>query len=140
MATTPANHSAGGQPLIADGVVLSDGQTGTGDSDNTLDRRGLTGPALLMVTTDDLGASQSVTFDIRGSADDDSDPTHWFNVPYCLPATPDTSAIAAVTIDDSGGTTKLYLLRAGFPWRFLKLVYSASVQTEVTATVFPFRS
>lgn len=112
-------------------ATLSSAQVGNGDSTNTLDRGTLTGPALLRITTT-VGATPTVTINILGSADG----TNFFNVAYAASATPETVAVAAVTITTA--TTNYYILRPNHPWRYLKLAYSANTNTTTTAVVDAF--
>ncbi len=65
------------------------------------------------------------------------DGTNFFNVGYALAATPETVAVAALTITTS--TTGYYILRGDLrgdhPWRFLKLVLSANTGMTISADV-----
>lgn len=106
--------------------TLSAAQTGNGDS-AVVDTRGGVGAALLKITTT-VGATPTVTVNILGSADG----TNYFNIPYSAPATPTTVAVATLAAITTA-TTSFYYLPAGYPWRFLKLNYSAN--TNVTLTV-----
>jgi hypothetical protein len=108
------------------------GETSTGDGE-TADRRALTGPADLVATFTDTG-SNTVTFDIQGSADN----TNWWNVPYALIATPSTWVIAAVTYNTNGGGTVHYLLQGGQPWRYLRMHITANTATTVDASAYFF--
>lgn len=130
MATVESAISPGrGQYPVA--VNLSNAQTGNGDSTNVLDRGGTVGPALLKITTT-VGATPTVTVDIKGSADG----TNFYNVAYANSATPETVAVAAITITTA--TTNYYILRPSHPWRYLKLAYSANTNVTLTADVWPF--
>ena len=118
-------------PLTTAGVNLSTTQTGDVDSTNTMDRGyTLGGPSLLRIVST-VGATPSVTVNVQGSMDG----TNFFNVPYSLPATPDTWTVAAITITTA--TTGHYFLRPATPWRYLKLVYSANTNVTLTADSFP---
>ena len=129
MATVDAATSGrGNYPASAN---LSSAQTGNADSTNTVDRGGSVGPALLKVTTT-VGATPTVTVNIQGSADG----TNFFNVAYALVGTPETVAVAAITITTA--TTNHYILRANHPWRFLKLAYSANTNVTLTADLYSF--
>lgn len=111
------------------GVALSAAQTGNGDSTNTVNRGARRGPGALVITNA-AGATPTVTVNIQGSVDG----TNWFNAGYALVATPETVAVAALTI--TSATTTTYLLRPGMPWQFLKLVYSANTNETMTATFY----
>jgi hypothetical protein len=105
---------------------LGTAQTGNGDSTNTLDRGTLRRAGLLTIVST-IGATPTVTVNIMGSADG----VTFYNIPYCLAATPETIAVAAIVITTA--TTGQYILRAEHPWRFLKLVYSANTNVTLTA-------
>jgi coproporphyrinogen III oxidase len=109
-------------------VPLSEGQTGNGDSTNVADRGSATGEPGAVVITSVVGSTPTVTVNIRGSVDG----VNYFNIPYALVATPETPAVAALTITTAVTTT--YLLRPGHAWRFLKLVYSANTNVTLTAS------
>lgn len=118
-------------PVTSSGVNLSTAQTGNADSTNTLDRGyTLPGPVLLKVTTT-VGATPTVTINIQGSMDG----TNFYNVAYAVAATPETVAVAAITI--TSATTNYYILRPQHPWRYLKLVYSANTNVTLTVDAFP---
>lgn len=107
-------------------VNLSTSQTGNGDSTNVWDRGNRRGAAAVVVTSV-VGSTPTVTVNIMGSVDGSS----FYNVPYALNATPETVAIAAITITTAVTTT--YQLRPNHAWRFLKLVYSANTNVTLTA-------
>lgn len=123
MATLKAGEGAAG------GANLSAAQTGNGQSTNVLDRGPDRGACLLQITTT-VGATPSVTIAIEGSADG----TSWWNVAYALPASPETVAVANITITTA--TTNRYILRPNHPWRYLRLTYSANTNVTITADVF----
>lgn len=110
-------------------VTLCTAQTGTGDSTNTADRAGLSGPAALVITST-IGATPSVTVNVQGSADG----TNFYNVAYSLVATPETVVVTALTITTAVTTT--YLLRPSHAWRYLKLALSANTNVTLTATAY----
>jgi hypothetical protein len=117
---------------LPDGITLSSAQTGNGASTNVVDRGGGLEAAMVTITTA-IGATPSVTVDIQGSADG----VNWFNAPYSLPASPATLAVAALTIT-TAGLTRVFLA-ANFPWRYLRLNYSANTNvtiTDATAWIF----
>jgi hypothetical protein len=112
-------------------AVLSTAQTGNGDSTNVVDRgvHSVGEPGAIVVTTT-VGGSPTVTVNIQGSVDG----TAFYNIPYCLVATSETIAVAAITITTAVTTT--YLLRHFHAWRYVKLVYSANTNVTLTATAF----
>lgn len=129
MATLVADPQGG----PAESANLSNAQTGNGVSTNVADRGATAGSALLKLTTT-VGATPTVTIAIEGSADG----TNFFSVAYALAASPETVAVANVTITTA--TTNYYILRPGHPWRFLRLTYSANTNVTTTADVWFFPS
>lgn len=128
MATIVAQHTQD----LPNTVNLSTAQTGNGQSTNVCDRGGDIGKAGLLKLTTTIGSTPTVTIAIEGSADG----TNWFNIAYCLPATPETVAVANVVITTA--VTNLYILRANHPWRYLRLTYSANTNVTTTADVWIF--
>ena len=111
---------------------LSAAQTGDGASTNIVDRGAATErPALLTIVTT-AGATPTCTYAVEGSADGSG----WFPVAYAEPATPETPAVD--TFDITSSTTTRVILRAGQPWRFLRLSYSANTNVTNTADVHIF--
>jgi hypothetical protein len=107
-------------------VTLSAAQTGNGDSTNVVDRGVMWRGGVVSITST-VGATPTVTVDIKGSMDG----TNYYNVPYAELSAPTTPLIAALTITTA--TTSYYILIGNVPYRYLKLVYSAN--TNVTLTV-----
>ena len=116
--------ATGGTPDTAN---LSSAQTGNGDSTNTVDFGDRTGPVLLKITST-VGATPTVTVNILGSADG----TNFINIPYAAVATPTTVTVAQLAAITTA-TTSYYYLQPNYPWRYLKLAYTAN--TNVTLTV-----
>jgi len=114
-------------PNISAIVNLQTAQTGNADSTNTLDRGGARGPALLQINST---AGTTVTVNILGSMDG----TNFFNVAYAAIATPETVAVAALTITTT--TIGYYILRPNHPWRYLKLNMSANTGMTLTSDVY----
>ncbi|NUP16560.1 MAG: hypothetical protein HOZ81_10725 [Streptomyces sp.] len=124
-------QALGGERL-PNSARLSQAQTGNGVSTNILDRgAAVERPAMLAITTA-VGATPTCTYAIEGSADG----TTWFAVSYADPATPDTGAVTTFALTAAGTTQKI--LRAGQPWRFLRLTYSANTNVTNTADVIVF--
>lgn len=123
---SPSGSSAGGTDP---GATLSSAQTGNADSTNTMDRGALTGPGAVVITST-VGATPTVTVQILGSVDG----TNFDQIPYALQATPETVAVANITI--TSAVTTIYRLRSGHAWRFLKLNYSANTNVTLTASAF----
>jgi hypothetical protein len=111
------------------GVVLGTAQTGNADTTNTLDRGDHHGPAAVVLTSA-IGATPTVTVQILGSVDG----VNFFKIAYALVATPETVAVADITVTTAVTTT--YLLRPDHAWRFLKLNYAANTNVTLTATAF----
>lgn len=120
-----------GTGATGNSIALSSAVTGNGDSTNTADRGidKIGDPAALVVTST-VGATPTVTLNIQGSVDG----TNWYNVAYSLVATPETVAVAALTITTAVTTT--YLLRPNHAWRYLKTVRSANTNVTLTETVY----
>lgn len=108
--------------------VLAAGLTGNGDSAVGTQREMLDPGAIVITST--IGATPTVTVNIRGSIDG----VNYFNIPYALVATPSTFALTALTITTA--TTTTYLLQAGQPWQFVKLVLSANTNVTLSATAY----
>jgi len=117
-------------PISNAGTNLSTTQTGNAVSTNTMDRGyTLGGPVLLRIVST-VGATPTVTVDVEGSMDG----SNFFNIPYSLPATPDTWTVAAITITTA--TTGHYFLRPASPWRYLRITYSANTNVTLTTDAF----
>lgn len=127
MATLEADP-AGGPPET---VNLSTAQTGNGVSTNVLDRGKATGPALLKIVTT-VGATPTVTIAVEGSADG----INFFPAPIADPATPGT--LSGATFNITTATTTYKLLPERWPWRYLRLTYSANTNVTSTADVWTF--
>jgi hypothetical protein len=123
-------YAVGGGGL-PDQVNLAAAFTGNGISTNVVDRGGGLEAALLDIVST-VGATPTVTINVEGSADG----SRWWNVPYSLPASPATLAVAALTIT-TAVTTRL-LLAAGYPWRYLRCNHSANTNVTVTEDVWIF--
>lgn len=112
-------------------VLLGSAQTGNADTTNTIDRgKDRIGNPGAVVLTSVVGATPTVTVDIKGSVDGEN----WYNIAYALVATPETITVAAITVTTAVTTT--YLLAVGHVWRFLKLVYSANTNVTLTAVAY----
>lgn len=118
--------TAYGPAALPNTTRLSAAQTGNGASTNVLDRGGLTGPALVEITTT-VGATPTVTVDLQGSTDN----VNWFNVDYATVAAPETPAVASLVIISA--TVTRAILRPNQPWRYFRLNYT--LNTNVTSTV-----
>jgi hypothetical protein len=110
-------------------ALLSNAQTGNGDSTN-IASRGRVGGGGAVVITSAVGATPTVTVNIQGSVDG----TNFYNIPYALVATPETLSVAAITITTAVTTT--YLLRPNHAWKYLKLVLSANTNVTLTANAY----
>jgi len=137
MATVPVSRVPVAAPVAAaagggGSVALSTAQTGNGASTNVADRGGLTGSALLTITST-IGATPTVTVAMEASADG----VDWWQPAYATMAAPETpvvTALAAITT----ATTSRYILRPGHPWRYFRLNYSANTNVTLTATLAVF--
>lgn len=114
-------------------VVVSNAQTGNGDSTNIVDRGSFGGldaavsPAVIVVSTVG-GATPSCTYQVQGSVDG----VNFFNLPTTKPDDNSSAATFATTT-----TTVVHRLVLGtFPWRYLKVVMSANTNVTNTITVY----
>jgi len=122
MATLQALRIGG----LPNSVRLSAAQAGNGVSTNVCDTGNNTGPVALLITTA-IGATPTCTYAIEGSVD----LTNWYPIPYADAGTPDTNSVATFVITTAGLVVKY--IKAGYPWRYIRLTYSAN--TNVTNTV-----
>lgn len=120
---SPRSHDAATTPGY---VNLCTSLTGNVDTTNTADRMWHTGTGLIKIVST-VGSTPTVTLNLVGSMDG----TNWFNFAYAATATPETVAVAALTINSA--TTSWYLIRPNHPWRYFKGVMSAN--TNVTLTI-----
>lgn len=111
-------------------VLLSNAQTGTGDSTNTA-ARAFAGRTAAIVFSMSVGATPTITFTIQCSVDG----TNFFACPYAVVATPETMTVAAIGPLTSA-QTNTYLLRPNHPWKYIKLNVSANTNVTFTATVY----
>ena len=109
-------------------VLLSNAQTGNGDSTNSAVRANQGAGAVIITSA--IGATPTVTINIQGSADG----VNFYNIPYALVATPATFVVAAITITTAVTTT--YLLQPNQPWQVIKLNYSANTNVTLTANAY----
>jgi hypothetical protein len=110
-------------------VRIADAVTGNVDTD-TVQVVGMrdTSRSGALVITSTVGATPTVTVNIRGSVDG----VNWVNIPYSAENTfSATWVTTALTITTA--KTGFYVLQPGMAWRMLKLVLSAN--TNVTLTV-----
>lgn len=117
--------------VTAPSVNLATAQTGNGASTNVMDRGSVSGPAVLMRITTTVGATPTVTIAIEGSIDG----TNFFAIPYSDSATPTTVSVATFAI--TSATTVFKYLQAGYPWRYLRVTFSANTNVTTTIDVFP---
>jgi hypothetical protein len=113
-------------------IRLSDAQTGNADSTNIAVRgtRDTTRQGAVVITSA-VGATPTVTVNIRGSVDG----VNWVNVPYSAENTfSATWVVTALTITTA--KTGFYVLQPGMAWRMLKLVYSANTNVTLTADAY----
>jgi len=111
------------------GATLANAQAGNGASTNVGDRGSLNGPAAVRITTA-VGATPTCTYVIEGSVDG----TNFVPIPIADPATPTTMSVASFVITTAGTIFK-YLL-VDFPWRFVRVTFSANTNVTNTVDVF----
>ena len=86
-------------------------------------------PAAIVITST-VGATPTVTADIRGSVDG----TNWYNVPYSLVASPTTYATSSITITTA--TTTVYQLQGAQAWQYVRVEYTNNVNVSLTTTLY----
>jgi hypothetical protein len=119
---------------IGTSVRLADALTGNVDTDTAyVGSRSTTQQGALIITSA-IGATPTVTVNIRGSIDG----LTFVNIPYAAEntlATAPTWGIAALTITTA--KTGFYALQPGIPWRYIKLVLSANTNVTLTVDFLP---
>lgn len=103
--------------------------TGNVDSTNTILDQDTGKPSAIRITST-IGATPTVTVNIRGSVDG----TTFFNIPYALVAAPSTFVVTAITITTA--VTTFYLLQPDQAWNYVKIVLSANTNVTLTADYF----
>lgn len=129
MPTVAAYGLAGAFPNTAN---LSAAQTGNGASTNIVDRGGRADRVTLVTITTTIGATPTCTYLIEVSADG----VAWWPGAYADSASPETLSVATFVITTA--TTVFKIMRAGHPWRFLRITYSANTNVTTTADVSVF--
>lgn len=94
-----------------------------------VDRGGYRGPAALVISNVGTG-SPAMSVDIQGSVDN----VNFYNAGYALVATPNTVAVAQISITTTATTT--YLLVTDQAWRYLRVVVSAVTTETFTVTYY----
>jgi len=117
----PASGHPGSRPATA--VVLLGGTT-VATTSPVLDRAAYRGPAALVIANIG-GATPTETIDIPVSCDN----VNFYNGAYALVATPNTVAVAQITVTTTATTT--YLLLTDQAWRYLRVV-TATITNEQT--------
>lgn len=110
---------------------LSTAQTGSAASTNVADRGAAVAACFLSIVST-VGATPTVTVAIQGSVD----LTNWWSIPWADLATPTTLSVATFAITTATTTSKI--LMAGFPWRYVRLNYTANTNVTLTADVWVF--
>lgn len=109
---------------------LQTAQTGNADSTNTLQRAYEVQRQLILRITSTIGATPTVTVNIRGSVDG----TTFYNIPYSpLASDPNGYTVAALVITTA--TTAYYALMPGQSWNYIKLVMSLNTNVTLTSDV-----
>jgi hypothetical protein len=116
---------------LPDFITLSAGETGNGQSVNSVDRGGGLEAALLTIDTT-VGATPTVSLTVEGSADG----ADWWPVPYADVASPTVVAVASLTITTAG--RRRLILQPDVPWRYLRVTRAANTNVTVTANVAIF--
>ena len=121
----PATGAKASGPTTAVPMLVS---TTAATTSPVVDRGGYRGPAALVIANIG-GATPTETIDIQGSVDN----VNWYNVAYALVATPNTVAVAQITVTTTATTT--YLLPTDQAWRYLRVV-TATITNETTWVTF----
>ena len=121
----PATGARASGPSTAVPMLVS---TTAATTSPVVDRGGYRGPAALVIANIG-GATPTETIDIQGSVDN----VNWYNVAYALVATPNTVAVAQITVTTTATTT--YLLPTDQAWRYLRVV-TATITNETTWVTF----
>jgi hypothetical protein len=121
----PATGAKASGPATAVPMLVS---TTAATTSPVVDRGGYRGPAALVIANI-AGATPSETIDIQGSVDN----VNWYNAAYALVATPNTVAVAQITVTTTATTT--YLLLTDQAWRYLRVV-TATITNETTWVTF----
>lgn len=98
-------------------------------STNVAQRQRVGTPAAVVITSA-IGATPTVTVALQGSVDG----VNWYSVAYALVGTPETLAVANLTITTA--VTTVYLLRADHAWRYFRLLMSANTNVTLTADFY----
>jgi hypothetical protein len=122
----PASGAPGSAPATR--LVMLNGTTAAITS-VVLDRGSYRGPAALVVQNI-AGGTPAETLDIQGSVDN----INFYNAAYALVATPNTVAVAQISITTSATTT--YLLVTDQAWRFLRVVIAGVTNEQTWVTYY----
>lgn len=125
-AGVPASGHPGSSPSTA--VKLLNGTTAAVTS-QVLDRGAYRGPAALVIANIG-GSTPTETIDIQGSVDN----VNFYNVAYALVATPNTIAVAQITVTTTATTT--YLLVTDQAWRFLRVTTGTITNEQTWVTYY----
>lgn len=137
-ANPPASDSSANVPSLssfATGTVLSNAQTGNGDSTTVFDfgnddNENVREAAFVRVTSV-VGATPTCTYSIMGSVDG----VTYTALKIADSATPATYGTATWT--ETTFVTRVKLVKAGQTWRYLKVVYSLNTNVTNHADVLP---
>ena len=125
-AGVPATGHPGARPSTAIPLFVAAAAAGTSA---VIDRGAYRGPAALVVTNVG-GGSPTVNVDIQGSVDN----INFYNAAYALVATPNTVAVAQITVTTSATTT--YLLLTDQAWRFLRVTTGTITNEQTWVTYY----
>jgi len=117
---------------IGTSVRLADALTGNVDTDTAYVGSRSTSQQGALVITSAIGATPTVTVNIRGSIDG----VNFVNIPYSAENTfSATWVVTALTITTA--KTGFYALQPGMNWRYVKLVLSANTNVTLTVDFLP---
>lgn len=119
------------------GTIISEAQTGTGNSEVfDFQNSGVGGenvrePTLVRFVTT-VGATPTCTYQIQASLDK----SNWFSVPYADSATP--TVFSTSTFALTSATTVVKVVKGGQKYRYIRVVYSSNTNVTNTVDVYPF--
>ena len=109
---------------------LQTAQTGNADSTNVVQRPFESNRQVILRIVSTIGATPTVTVNIKGSIDG----TTFYNIPYSvLSVAPNGYSVAPLVITTA--VTSHYALMQGQSWNFIKLVMTLNTNVTLTSDV-----
>ncbi len=111
-------------------TIIGTAQTGNVSTDIAQCRRAdATSPGAIVLTST-IGATPTVTVNIKGSVDG----TNFYNIPYSLAATPSTYVVTAITVTTA--VTTMYQLQPGHAYQYVRVDFTANTNVTLTTTAY----